>query len=360
LPISSTEKHRLTGESLAMEQRGEHAMVLTPCRRLMLAGAALIMAGLALAPGRAEADGKVRLVLPTPATTYQLPYLVPQDTGWYKAHGIEVEETIVNGDSTALRTVLSGSGDLTIIGPTTVFQAFLEGAKIKYIGSWQPLVDYNIVAAKSITDLAQLADKTMASAGPSDMTTELPRLVMKKHGIATDNVRFVQVGGHAARLQAVIAGKVQGAMVNTLTTQIGLKDGSVNQLVTLSSEFPQLGYVMLTARTDELDDPAKRAVLQTFVEGNIYGARFIEKNPDQAAEILSKRAPDLPIDLVKSVVRQLNAMKIWGVNGGIDPGIVTFTSEASVKWGMIKSEVKPADIADDSLVKAALAKLGTE
>src|SRR5437763_15832960 len=92
--------------------------------------------------GTANAQGKmkIRLVLPTPPTTYQLPYLIPKDTGWFEQHGLEVEEVFVTGDSTALRTVLSGSGDITIIGPPTVFHAYSEGAKLKYVGSWQPLV----------------------------------------------------------------------------------------------------------------------------------------------------------------------------------------------------------------------------
>ena len=35
---------------------------------------------------------KLRLVFPTYVTTFELPYFVPQDTGWYKERGLEVEE----------------------------------------------------------------------------------------------------------------------------------------------------------------------------------------------------------------------------------------------------------------------------
>jgi len=327
-------------------------------RRQVLESMALGVIGLTAA-GRAaaQARAKIRFVLPTPATTYQLPYLVAKDTGWYADHGLDVDEIFVGGDSTALRTVISGSGDVTLIGPPTLFHAFLEGAKVKYIGSSQPVVDYNIIAAKSTPSLAAIADQTFASAGPSDLTTEIPRLIMKKQGINTDKVKFLQVGGHPARLQALEVGKVQGTMINTLTMKIGEKHGDIKVLANVAKEFPQLGYVMYTAMTSSLQDPAKYKAWETFIQGNIVGARSIVSDPERAAGILIKRAPDLPADLVLAVIKELNASKVWGVDGGLDPQMVSFTSDAMTQWKMIDLGVKPEDIIDDRFVKSALASL---
>lgn len=329
-------------------------------RRLILAGLTATAIGLAAAsPTLAQERMKLRMVMPTAVTTFMLPYLIPKDQGWYAKEGLDVEEIFVAGDSTALRTVLAGSGDLTIVGPPTVFHAVPEGAKIKYIGSWQPVVDYHIVAAKSVgTSLKDLAGKTFASAGPSDLTTEVPRLVLKKNGVPIDGVKFLQVGGHPARLQAVEAGKVQAAMINTLTSMKGLQGGQINVLNRVAQDFPSLGYVMLVAREQDIADPKKRAAMEIFIKGNIIGARAVLDRPDEASAILNKRAPDMPLDLIKGVIGELNAMKVWGYNGGLDPEVVTFTSNASIEWGMIKQPIKPEDIIDDSFVKKALAELG--
>src|SRR4051812_11770694 len=128
-----------------------------------------LLAGLAVAlvaasfPASAQEKMKLKLVLPTAVTTFMLPYLVPKEQGWYEKQGLEVEELFVSGDSTALRTMLSGSGDLTIVGPPTVFKAVIEGAKVKSIGSWQPVVDYHIVAAKPISTIKELGGKIFSS-----------------------------------------------------------------------------------------------------------------------------------------------------------------------------------------------------
>jgi len=324
-------------------------------RRHVVGGLSFGMAAAVLPlPALAQQRTKLRLVLPTPATTYQLPYLIPKDGGWYAERGLDVEEIFVNGDATALRMVLAGSADITVVGPPTVFQAVNEGAKVKYIGSPQPLVDYMILGAKSIGSLSGLADKTFASAGPSDMTTEIPRLLMRKNNIETGNVKFLQVGGHAARLQALEAGKVQGAMVNTLTTLIAQRNGQVNVMANVAKEFPQLGYLMYTVQASALADPAKLKAFETFIEGNIVGARTIMREPERAAQVLAKRVPDLSMDLLVPVLKELNNSKVWGTDGGLDPQMVAFTSDALTKWRMIDRNVPAADIIDDRVVKAAL------
>jgi len=329
-------------------------------RRHVLAGlAAVALWVMASGPAGAQQKLKIRLVMPTTVTTFLLPYVVPKDQGWYQKLGLEVEEIFVNGDSTALRSVLSGGADLSIVGPPTVFQAVIEGAKIKYIGSTQPIVDYHIIGAKSVgNSLKDLAGKTFASAGPSDLTTEVPRLVLKKNGVATEGIKFLQVGGHPARLQALEAGKVQATMINTLTSLKGQQGGKINVLKRVAEDFPSLGYVMLVATDKDLADPKKRAAFEIFVKGLIYGSRFIMDNPDEASAILNKRVPDMGLDLIRPVIRELNSMKVWGHNGGVDAAVVKFTSDVSVEWGMIKQGVKAEAIIDDSLVKKALAELG--
>ncbi|MEO8037053.1 MAG: hypothetical protein ABI837_21685, partial [Acidobacteriota bacterium] len=165
------------------------------------------------------------------------------------------------------------------------------------------------------------------------------------------------VGGHSARLQALEVGKVQGTMVNTLTMMIGQKNGNIKVLANIAKEFPRLGYVMYTAQTSSLTDPAMYKAWETFIQGSIVGARLIQKDPERAAQILSKRAPDLPADLVLVVIKELNANNVWGVDGGMDPEMVRFTSDAMTQWKMIDKPLKAEDVIDDRFVKSALANL---
>src|SRR3989440_1215329 len=138
-------------------------------------------------------------------TTYSLPFLVALKKGWLD--GLEVEDIHVTGDANAMRVLLSGNADIGLIGTLNVLASIHAGAGIRAVHSWQPIGDYSLVLAKGKGDkLADLAGKTFASSGPGGLPDQLPRLVMRKHGIDETTARFVQVGGHAARLQAVSGG----------------------------------------------------------------------------------------------------------------------------------------------------------
>jgi ABC-type nitrate/sulfonate/bicarbonate transport system substrate-binding protein len=302
--------------------------------------------------------GKIKMVFPGPVTTFSLPYLVAQKKGWLG--DLEVEDVHVTGDPNAMRVLLSGNADIGLIGTLNVLASIHAGASIRAIHSWQPIGDYSIVLAKGKgTTLADLVGKTFASSGPGGMPDQLPRLIMRKHGIDESTTRFVQVGGHAARLQAVIGGRADATLVNTVTALKGVQDGKVTILAKLSEEFPGLGYIWNVARAESLNKPELNAAFQTMTDIGIRGSRFIMANPDEAAAILHERLPDLDLPFLKAVVRDLNSENLWGVDGGLDSKIEEFTSELNMRLGNLPVAVPVKDVFEPRFVEAALKKLGS-
>jgi NitT/TauT family transport system substrate-binding protein len=302
--------------------------------------------------------GKIRMAFPGPVTTFSLPYLVAQKKGWMG--DLEVEDLNVTGDANAMRVLLSGNADIALVGMLNVLASIHAGASIRAIHSWQPIGDYSLVLATGKgTRLADLAGKTFASSGPGGLPDQLPRLIMRKHGIDEQTTRFVQVGGHAARLQAVIGGRADATLVNTVTTLKGVQDGKVTVLTRLSAEFPGLGYIWNVVRTDSLAKPELAAAFQTMTDIGIKGSRYIMENPDEAAAALHERLPDLDLAFLKAVVRDLNGENLWGVNGGLDPAIEEFTADLNMKLGNLPVAPKASDVLDQRFVDAALKRLGT-
>lgn len=193
-------------------------------RSLCMSGC--IAAALLVFDASAASAGKIKMVFPGPVTTFSLPYLVAQKKGWLG--DLEVEDVHVTGDANAMRVLLSGNADIGLIGTLNVLASINAGASIRAVHSWQPIGDYSLVLATGKgSKLADIAGKTFASSGPGGLPDQLPRLIMRKHGIDETTARFVQVGGHAARLQAVIGGRADATLVNTVTALKGVKDGKV-------------------------------------------------------------------------------------------------------------------------------------
>jgi ABC-type nitrate/sulfonate/bicarbonate transport system substrate-binding protein len=323
--------------------------------RAVAQGLCVVAALLALDASAAGA-AKIKMVFPGPVTTFSLPYLVAQKKGWMG--DLEVEDVHVTGDANAMRVLLSGNADIGLIGTLNVLASIHAGAGIRAIHSWQPIGDYSLVLATGKGNkLADLAGKTFASSGPGGLPDQLPRLIMRKHGIDEASARFVQVGGHAARLQAVIGGRADATLVNTVTALKGVQEGKVTVVGKLSAEFPGLGYVWNVARTETLDKLA--VAFQTLTDIGIKGSRFIMANPDEAAAILHERLPDLDLAFLKAVVRDLNGENVWGVDGGLDPSIEEFTAELNMKLGNLPVAAPAKDVLEPRFVERALATLGT-
>src|SRR5262249_5026498 len=159
-----------------------------------------------------------------------------------------------------------------------------------------------------------------------------------------------QVGGHAARLQAVIGGRADATLGNTVTALKGVQEGKVTVVARLSAEFPGLGYIWDGVRTETLAKPEVAAAVQSITGSGIPGAHFTMAKPDEAAAILHERLPDLDLSFLKAVVRDLNGESVWGVDGGLDPAIEEFTAELNMKLGNLPVAAPAKDVLEPRFV----------
>jgi ABC-type nitrate/sulfonate/bicarbonate transport system substrate-binding protein len=300
---------------------------------------------------------KIRMVFPGPPTTFSLPLYVAEKKGWLG--DLQVAEIAVTGDSNAMRALISGNADIALVGTLNVLASIHAGAQVRAIHSWQPIGDYSLVLAKGKgTTMADLAGKTFATSGPGALPDQLARMLMRKYNVDESTAHFVQVGGHAARLQAVIAGRADASLVNTVTTLKGVQDGKVIVLTKLSKEYPGLGYVWNVVRADSLGKPDLAAAYQTMTEAGIKASRYIMEHPDEAGEILHERIPDLDVAFLQAVVRDLDNENLWGVDGGLDPEVEEYTAKLNKELGNLPVAPAAADVLEPRFVDAALKKLG--
>jgi NitT/TauT family transport system substrate-binding protein len=306
----------------------------------------------------AEDIDKIKIAFASPYATYCAPYLVAKELGWFKELGLETEDIILTNDANATRALITGASDVAMTGPLNVFNAIENGAAIKWIGSWQTSADYVVVTSPSIHELSELQGKTFASSGPSGLPQALPIMLLKKLGVPTDKIKFVAVGGHSARLQAVMAGKADAALVNEITGITGEKLGAVHILTTVQKYFPHLGYIVLAVRTEDISAPSKRSAFEKLMAGSIRGARFIMKNPEQSAQLLQKYLKDVDKDLIVKVLQNLNEQNVWPIDGGLDPEVTEFTSQLEYDLGETKRVYSVGEVTDGTAVAAALRKEG--
>lgn len=329
--------------------------------RLTKVFGALLGCAVALGTTAARSDElKMTFAMPTTAAAYLLPFFLGQDLGWLKEAGLTVEEKVVTGDVNCMRAIITGDADTTAIGPNTIMQAIVSGGAIKIIGTYQPVVDYQIVArtgvAKSINDLG---DKKWAIASVGGMTQALPRMVLKKHGVDSSQAQYLSVGGLAARYQAIAAGTVDASLLDVQLALRGEREGRAKIISAIHDDFPNMGYVFFPVRQAALDDPKQRAALQIFIREGIRGVRFIIDNPAAAAEVMEKRLNQNDVAGMTEILKKVTALGVWGVNGGIDRPVLDFSEKVYRDSGDVTADVPYEKLVDTSLVDASLKTLGT-
>lgn len=323
-------------------------------RRLLVLFAMLILGAAQVVRLAHAQDNKLTLVLPLTAI-YALPYFAADDWGMFKEEGLSVEFKVVNGDQNAIRAMLTGSADVaTGVGPPVLFEVVGRGGAVKVIDSPMRITDYFLIIGKGKgTTLKDLAGKRVAISTPGSMPHLLPQMMLKKNGIdpAKAGMSFIAIGSMSARLQAIIADKVDASIVDTQATLVGKNDITI--LTSTAEQFPEgLAYGYSVVSDEALKNPKFRAAFVALNRSVIRASRTIMSEPDRAAAVIHERFKrSVDLELLKAVVRQLNLQKVWNTGQGVERGVFDFTLNAYLGANTIPKAV-PYEAAVDPTIGA--------
>jgi ABC-type nitrate/sulfonate/bicarbonate transport system substrate-binding protein len=140
-----------------------------------------------------------------------LPYLIPQRLGFYKEEGLDVDVIVTRGTVTT-QVVVSGAVDYSNGGS---IPAMLGGARIKILLISTDKPAQHLVSSQKISQLKQLAGKTIAVSDASGNSTLLLREMLLKSGVAIESVQMRALGEQSVRLGALLGGAVDATLVST-------------------------------------------------------------------------------------------------------------------------------------------------
>jgi NitT/TauT family transport system substrate-binding protein len=321
-----------------------------------------VVAGAAATAAAQTSPTKLTVVMPGAPETYMLSFFVADDAGFYRDAGLAVDIKVVNGNQNALRAIITGAGDVAVVGHPIMYEAIINSAKLKGIGGGnQTLMDYYLVLAKGKgTELKDAAGKILAISTPGSMPQLLPEMMFKENKIDSAGTRYIAVGSISLRLQAVLAGKVDGTLLDAINTLRGERLDKVVTVGTVKSQISDpLAYTISVATDDALKDPAKRDALGRFVKATMRGARHTMEQPKFAAQVMQKRlGGDTDLGLLEEVVGILNRDKVWGVNGGVEKKLHDVTMPTYLQYKLISKPVDYADAFEPALADQAVKELG--
>jgi ABC-type nitrate/sulfonate/bicarbonate transport system substrate-binding protein len=191
--------------------------------------------------------------------------------------------------------MVSGEINIAISSGPGVIAARSQGADTIMIASCVNTLPYSIVAAKTITQWAQLRGKKIAISRLGSGTDTAVRLVLKKYGLdAAKDVNILQLGTQPSRFQALAAGVIDATIISPPLDIAAKKQGYriLVNVAELGIPYPQQ-VIETTDRFIAENPQTVKNFLKGFTEGVHYAAAHREETKKIIAKYLKINDPEI-------------------------------------------------------------------
>src|SRR6185312_5416549 len=212
------------------------------------------------------------------------PLYAAERNGDIAKQGIKVDVKWLQGDSLALRAVLSNEVDVAWVGTAAALQAIAKGAKIKIIYAPVPKSSNVILAQKDVGTIAGLKGRSIAVSTVGAISYHIPRIIMARAGVDPGSATYVALGSTATRFQALIAKKVDAGMVDLIqAAEAEQRYPYLHTVASVADKIPDLHFISVIA--SEKTIATKGEALQRLLRSEMAGMKYVVEHPVEAGKL---------------------------------------------------------------------------
>jgi len=283
-------------------------------------------------------------------------YYYALENGYYEQEGFKVDVEAIPVETNSLRAVAAGDRDAGNPGTASTLKAIGSGAKLRIAASFWS-ADYLIMAKQEIPDLKGLEGHTMAVSGVGAAVHTFATLMMQQRGVDPDKVSWVAPGSSAARMQALVGGRTDAAILSSTFTAQAMSSSNRFHVITDSvNDLPN--YPWCCEVVSENFATTKPELTQGLVNALSRAVRWMYRNPDDALRISQKLLPDTPSDALAGTIRRLIDKHIVNETGVITPERFNGLAGWMASTNQLPQKVRYEDAVLTQFTDAALKKLG--
>lgn len=251
------------------------------------------------------------------------PLYIAKEKGYWKDENLDVELSFFNSGTESQQALLSDAIDIGGGGYTEPVTLSAQKTPTVIFGATQSGLPYQLMTQKEITDVSQLPGKTLGVSKVGSLSDQITHIILNKVGVDASKVKIQQAGGASARLAALQAGAIDGAILSSPANALAIKAG-FNNLVDASKLLPGFAYEVVYAKKSFIE--ANQDVMLRFMKGLIRAAQFVTDpaNKDEALQITAsttnEKLEDLQLaydDTIKDFPKT-SAADLEGVSEALD------------------------------------------
>jgi NitT/TauT family transport system substrate-binding protein len=232
-----------------------------------------------------------------------MPLYVAVDQGFFKDEGLNVKLVSTGGDEKTFAAVASGNAQFGVSDPVFTAIARERGQGGKVVAAVVKGVPLSVVSFKDVKPFREAAgfkgDRIATYSAPSTSYTVMMQM-LKNNGHPV-NAKVVQ--GAFGTLQAMVKSD-QADMALEIEPMVSSAVADHGHIVfEVNGKFPEFAFTGLMVSDQYRQEHADQ--VQAAVNALSRGLKFLQTNPDGAAEIAKKEFPELPEGVVKAALTHL-------------------------------------------------------
>lgn len=271
-----------------------------------------------------------------PTIPQSVPAQVAMDQGFFKEHGVQVEEIVsFQGGGTTVRGITTGGLGAGAGALAAVVQAFTSGAPI-YLGGLlvaKSFVEFQTLPDSDIETIEDVRGETIAVTNPGSTSEAAAiRAIQNTDGLSLEDVEITPAGGLGEALTLLKEG---GAAVsaNFPPNSVMMKENGESRVVWKTTEkAPNIMDRVLMIGEAAFDN---MQLADGIGRGYVDGMEFARNNIEEAAEIYASNN-DLPDGVPQQVLEEINPEENYRIQ--MEEEKLKTVGETMIEQGLIDQQ----------------------
>jgi ABC-type nitrate/sulfonate/bicarbonate transport system substrate-binding protein len=314
----------------------------------LLVGIALLWLSALTQPALAQAD-RVRIGMPS----FSLSFIAPQVAyakGFFREEGVDAEIIRIASNIGIVAVTTKEIGYTTAVGAG--LRSGVRGLPIKVVTYFNGRPLHVLVAKPEIKSLADLRRKVIGFAGYGDSTEFMLRAILRQAGLDLEkDVQAFQVSGSGQRLQALLSGKLDAAIVPP-PFNFEAESKGFGRLMSAADVF-ETSVSGLAVHTDTLRDRSLQ--VKKMLRAVLKAQTFIHNHKGESVRVI---ADWLKLNVGIATASYDIYVKGMALNGVVPERVLESDIERARKELQVKEPVPINKVVDFTLLREAQNELG--
>ena len=203
--------------------------------------------------------------------------------GFFQKEGLQVSLVYIRG-GLDIKTLLTNDADFAM-GSTTAVTAFVAGAPLRIVLSYNAHVDQALYAQAKYRRVADLKGQPIGSLNPGGLVDTMARRILIKNGVQPDrDVNLLSMGGTPERYAALKAGAIAATMLSSPFNFLAEKEG-FSKLATTRDyvDVPGTAVVVNAEKIKKQPNTIKR-----FMRASLRAMKHIRDNRAETTQLIAR------------------------------------------------------------------------